>query len=149
MKQLHRTLRVKTKSLMAMSLLTFASISYAGSDHIPHHLFDTPPAEHSGLTVTGKHELKLGEQIPALEGYQVRVRTVTMEPGGIVKNHGHNTRPGAFYLIKGHITEIRGDKKIKVNPGQVVIEDHDTEHWVINNSKEDAVLFVLDVVPVE
>lgn len=142
-------LRFKVKGLLAIPLLAIAGFSYAHVDDIPHHLFDNPPTEHSGLSVSGKDALELGEQIPALEGYQVRVRTVTMEPGGLVKKHGHETRPGAFYLIKGHVTDIRGDQKIKVKPGQVILEDHDTDHWVINNGKEDAVLFVFDIVPVK
>lgn len=121
----------------------------AGDKTIPGHLVKTPPTEHSGLTVSGKNALELGKQIPALDGYQVRVRTVTMAPGGIVKDHGHKSRPGAFYVVKGNVTEIRGDKRAQITPGQVVLENYGTQHWVINNSKEDAVLFVFDIVPTQ
>ncbi len=139
----------KISSLLVMSLFAITCVAHAGADKIPQSLLKSPPSEHSGLKVFGKHALKLSEQIPALEGYQLRVRSVTMEPGGLVKNHGHETRPGSFYVIKGNVIDVQGDKQQKMGPGDLIVEDHDTEHWVINNSKEEALLFVLDIVPVE
>lgn len=136
----------KSLSVIAITLAAVTAVAGEGKVHEKHL---TPPTEHSGLTVTGKDSLELGKQIPQLKGFQYRVRTVTMDVGGVVKNHGHKTRPGAFYVVKGNITEIRGDKRTHISAGQVVLESHDTEHWVINNSKEKAVLFVFDIVPVE
>ncbi len=139
----------KTRYLLAMAMMTVTCSTFAHEGKIPQKLLDNPPTEHSGLSVTGKNALKLGKQIPELNGYQVRVRTVTMEPGAIVKNHGHKSRPGAFYVIKGEVAEIRGDKYEDIEEGQTIIEDYNTEHWVINNNKKEAVLFVFDIVPVE
>ena len=110
---------------------------------------ESPPSEHKGLTVSGKNALSLGKQIAALEGYQLRVRTVVMEPGGVVKNHDHTTRPGAFYVVKGQVVEHRGKDSKVIKPGEVVLEDFDTEHWAANTGTTEAVLFVFDIVPVE
>ncbi len=139
----------KIPSLLVMSLFAISCAAHVGADKIPESLLSSPPTEHSGLTVFGKHALKLGEQIPALKGYQLRMRSVTMEPGALVKNHGHETRPGTFYVVKGNVIDVQGKKQQKMGPGDLLVEDHDTEHWVINNSKEEALLFVLDIVPVE
>lgn len=148
-KSIMQHLIFKSRKLLAIAIMTATCASVAAEGKIPKQLITTPPTEHSGLAVSGKNALKLGKQIPAFKGYQVRVRTVTMEPGGIVKNHGHKSRPGAFYVVKGQVTEIRGDKREKITSGQAVLESYDTEHWVMNNSGQEAVLFVFDIVPVE
>lgn len=141
-----KNLILKSMSFIAITMIA-ASTSFAGE--VPEGMLENPPTEHFGLTITGKHSLELGKQIPALKGYQYRVRTVTIKPGGVVKNHGHTTRPGAFYVVKGKITEVRNKKKSIIKSGQVVLEDYGTDHWVINDNKEEAVLFVFDIVPVK
>ncbi|MBT8154201.1 cupin domain-containing protein [Epibacterium ulvae] len=109
----------------------------------------TAPTEHKGVSVFGKAELALGAQIPAMEGYQVRIRQVTVEPGGIVASHDHGTRPGAYFVVSGDgVTEHRGDEKIHVAPGTAVLESKDVDHWITNDGGE-AHFFVFDIVPVE
>lgn len=139
----------KTRHLLAIATMVISSTALAHEGEISKQLLSSPPTEHKGISVSGKDALALGKQIAALAGYQVRVRTVTMEPGGIAKNHGHKTRPGAFYVVKGSVTDVRGHEKTKITAGQAVLEDYDTEHWVINNTKKEAILFVFDIVPVE
>lgn len=107
------------------------------------------PTENKGLTVFAKDAFELGAQIPAMEGYQVRVRQVTMAPGGVVAAHGHESRPGAFFVVSGDgVTEHRGESKTLVAPGTAVLESKDVDHWVVNHGDE-AHLFVFDIVPVE
>lgn len=130
------------KMIGCASLL--ALVSFAGAS-----LAESPPTEHKGLTVSGQDSLPLGRQIPALEGYQLRVRTVVMAPGGVVKNHDHTTRPGAFYVVSGQVVEHRGHDSRVIEAGETVLEGFETEHWAVNKGTGEATLFVFDIVPVE
>lgn len=112
-------------------------------------LAEQAPTENAGLTVSGQDALPLGAQIPEMEGFQVRIRQVTMEPGAVVAVHEHGHRPGAFFVVSGDgVIEIRGDEKHHIAPGTAVLESKEVHHWVKNEGDE-AHLFVFDIVPVE
>ncbi len=82
-----------------MKLIATASVaSVVGASSA---IADQPPAEHKGVSVFGKAALELGTQVPAMKGYKVQIRSVLVEPEGIVKFHTHDTRPGGFYVVKG------------------------------------------------
>ena len=108
------------------------------------------PTEHKGVSVSDKAALALGAQIPAMEGFQVRVRKVVVEPGGVVAAHDHSTRPGAYFVIRGDgVTEFRSDGSKRVVPaGTAVLEDKGVDHWIINKGSE-AEFFVFDIVATE
>ncbi|MQQ08936.1 cupin domain-containing protein [Epibacterium sp. SM1979] len=126
----------------AAAVLMSATVTLAHDGH-------KAPTEHKGVSVFGKDALELGAQIPAMEGFQVRVRQVKVEPGGIVANHDHSTRPGAYYVISGDgVTEHRGNEKFNVPAGTAVLESQDVDHWISNDGGE-AHFFVFDIVPVE
>jgi len=108
------------------------------------------PVEHSGLVVDKRDAFELGAQIPVMDGFQVRVRQVTMEPGGVVAAHDHGTRPGTFFVVSGdNVVEYRADgSSSRIAPGTAVLESAEVDHWVINEGSE-ALLFVFDIVPVD
>ena len=112
-------------------------------------LAEQAPTEHQGVSVSGRGALELGAQIPEMEGFQVRIRQVTVEPGGVVAVHGHEHRPGAFFVVSGDgVMEIRGKEKHHITPGTAVLESKEVHHWV-KNEGDQAHLFVFDIVPVE
>ena len=50
----------------------------------------------------------LGPEIEGMEGRQMRLRMVTMEPGGVFGPlHDHVDRPGIVWILQGTITDIR------------------------------------------
>ena len=107
------------------------------------------PTEHKGVSVFGRDALELGAQIPAMEGYQVRVRQVKLAPGGVVAVHDHANRPGAYFVVSGSkVVEVRGDEKTVVAPGTAVLESAELHHW-LKNEGDEAHFFVFDVVPVD
>ena len=129
-------------------LLPFALIATLSTAGVG--LASERPTEHKGVAVSGQAALPLGEQIPAMEGYEVRIRQVVVEPGGVVKAHAHDTRPGAYYVVRGDgVAEYRADgTKTIVAPGTAVLESKDVDHWIINEGSE-AQFFVFDIVPIE
>ncbi|SCZ62118.1 Cupin domain protein [Epibacterium ulvae] len=129
-----------TKAVLALLLSSTLAFAHDGER----------PTEHKGVSVSDRNALELGAQIPAMEGFQVRIRTVTVEPGGIVAAHDHSTRPGAYFVVRGDgINEYRADgTKVLVPAGTAVLEGREVDHWIVNEGGE-AVFFVFDIVPVE
>lgn len=110
-----------------------------------------PPTEHKGLTVE-----KLGV-VPAesmkatvgLEGYILRMRTITIEPGGQIAKHNHATRPGLVRIISGELIEGRpsGEESFDAATPKAIIEGEDTVHWVWNRGSEPVTAIACDIAP--
>src|SRR5512135_1121329 len=92
----------------------------------------TAPTENKGLTITPITALDLGPEIPGMQGRQLRLRMLTFEPGGVVAVHIHKDRPGAVYVLKGTVTEHRGDVAKEYSAGESWAEDRNVTHWVEN-----------------
>ncbi len=104
------------------------------------------PSENKGITSVPLQKQSLQKQIPAMAGYVLRSRHVTLAPGGSVKLHSHADRPGFLYVLEGELTEYRGDSVNIVKPGDSWTESGDTIHGVKNNTDKPAVAIVVDIV---
>jgi quercetin dioxygenase-like cupin family protein len=111
---------------------------------------DTKPRETEGLAMAWSTALKLGPQVPQIEGYTLRVRQLTVAPGGAVGYHRHDSRPTVVHLLSGELVEHRdGMDPITRHAGDFWAEDASVAHWVENRGDEPAVATVSDVVPDE
>jgi hypothetical protein len=64
--------------------------------------------ETTGVTVNQLATIDLGPEIAGMEGRQLRMRIVTIEPGGVIGPiHNHIDRPGVVYILQGTITDHR------------------------------------------
>ena len=64
--------------------------------------------ETKGVTTKLLAALDLGPEIEGMVGRQLRMRMVTIEPGGIFGPiHDHKDRPGMVYILQGTITDHR------------------------------------------
>ena len=90
----------------------------------------------------------LGDDFPAIDGMSLRVRRVTLEPGGVVGVHQHTRRPGVLYMLEGELVEIRNDasRSFKRRAGDVSFEKGGVIHWWRNDSGADAKALVVYVV---
>jgi len=104
------------------------------------------PTENKGISSAPLQQQTLQQQIPAMEGYVLRSRRVTLAPGGSVKMHSHADRPGFLYVLEGELTEYIGDTSKIVRPGGSWTEAVDTVHGVKNNTDKPAVAIVIDIV---
>ena len=104
-----------------------------------------PPAKTQGLSPEVIFDHQLAAQIPAAEGYRLRLRKVTFQPGGAIKKHLHDKRPGMVYVLEGEVTEFRGGENRVLNAGDSLLETVDTDHWVENLSASPATLLVIDI----
>jgi quercetin dioxygenase-like cupin family protein len=74
---------------------------------------------------------------------QMRMRQITIEPGGVAGFHSHKDRPALSYIIKGALTEHRKgspDRTYKV--GEAITEGTDVDHWAENASSSEPVVIV-------
>ena len=93
--------------------------------------------------------IALGDDFPAISGQSLRVRRVTLEPGGVVGVHQHTRRPGVLYMLEGELVEVRNDANLpmKRRTGDVSFEKGGVIHWWRNDSGADAIALVVDIVP--
>ena len=143
-KQLGLSLRqVKFRAILAylVVLSTGLAIGFAnGSSH------RQPPAEHEGVSVVPLGQLNessLKIQI-GLSGYEMKLREVTVEPGGAIKEHSHATRPGLVKTVSGSWIEVRSGKEISypASKTEALVEDENTVHWLYNDGDVPAVALV-------
>ena len=88
----------------------------------------------------------LGPEIDGMQGRQLRMRLLTIEPGGYIGIHSHKDRPAVAYVVQGTDTVTLEDGTVKVlQPGDTTSADKDTTHWHRNNGKERVVLVAVDV----
>jgi len=106
--------------------------------------------ETRGVSVELLTTVDLGPEIPGMEGRQLRMRMVTIEPGGVFGPvHDHKDRPGTVYVLQGTITDHRGGVTTDYGPGVGWPEDRHTLHWLENRGTVAAVEISVDVVMTE
>ena len=103
--------------------------------------------ETRGVEVELLATVDLGAEIQGMEGCQLRMRMVTIEPGGVFGPvHDHVGRPGTVYVLKGTITDHRDGIATDYGPGVGWPEDRDTLHWLENKGAIPAVEISVDIV---
>ena len=89
--------------------------------------------ETKGVTVKLLTTVDLGPEIEGMAGRQLRMRMVTIEPGGVLGPiHDHKGRPGTVYILQGTITDHRVGAATDYGPGVGWPEDRNTRHWLEN-----------------
>jgi quercetin dioxygenase-like cupin family protein len=103
--------------------------------------------ETRGVTVTLLAALDLAAEIEGMAGRQLRMRMVTIEPGGVFGPiHDHKDRPGMVYILQGTITDHRDGVSTEYGPGVGWPEDKNTKHWLENRGTTPAVEISVDIV---
>ncbi len=103
--------------------------------------------EPKGVAVHLLAAVDLGPEIEGLKGRQLRMRMVTIEPGGVVSPiHDHKDRPGTVYILEGIITDHRDGVATDYGPGVGWPEDRNTTHWLENRGTIPAVEISVDIV---
>ena len=105
-----------------------------------------PPKESKGFTSKVVQTIDLGPEIEGMAGRELRMRVLTIEPGGYIGLHSHKDRPSVVYDLKGTDTIIAEDGVVKeLTPGQSSTATRGTTHWHRNDGTEPVVLLAIDV----
>ncbi len=104
------------------------------------------PTDSKGMKVSPPTTLDLGGQIEGVEGRQLRLRVVTLEPGGVVGIHSHNGRPAVAYVVQGTLTEhVEGGGMHERREGESWVEGKAITHWAENKGSKPVVVVAVDV----
>jgi quercetin dioxygenase-like cupin family protein len=91
--------------------------------------------------------IDLGAEIPSMAGWQLRLRTLKIEPGGHIGLHDHKDRPAVVVFQQGTdmVTNSDGTSKtFKV--GDTTAEGVKTVHWHKNAGSDDVLFTTADLV---
>lgn len=103
--------------------------------------------ETKGVSVELLAAVDLDGEIDGMEGRQLRMRMVTIDPGGVFGPlHDHVGRPGTVFILQGTITDHRDGAATDYGPGVGWPEDRNTTHWLENRGTVPAVEVSVDIV---
>lgn len=107
---------------------------------------EDPPKDNKGFSTTKTTVVELGLEFDAMTGRQLRLRVLTIEPGGYIGLHSHKDRPAVVYFLQGTDTVIRDDGSSKTfHPGDTTGEPGTTVHWHRNDGKDAVILVTADI----
>ena len=104
-----------------------------------------PPTESKGVAAKLIGAVPLAPEISGIENRQLRMRVVTLAPGGVFAVHSHADRPSVEYVLKGQATEYIGERSRAYAEGDSVLADKNTVHWWRNDGTEPAIFVAVDV----
>jgi quercetin dioxygenase-like cupin family protein len=99
-----------------------------------------------GVTAVPMASVDLGPEIEGMAGRQLRMRKITLEPGGFFDTHSHKDRPGTVYVLEGKITETRNGVTKEYGPGEAWFENKETNHRVENKGTTPATFLAVDIL---
>ena len=107
---------------------------------------NAPPTENKGIKVGAPTFIDLTNEIDSAAGRQLRMRVVTLEPGGVVAMHSHKGRPAVAYALQGTLTEHLENGDVRDHyEGEAWTEDRNTTHWAENKGDKPAMVIAVDV----
>jgi len=104
-----------------------------------------PPVENKGVAAKVIGALPLALEFDRIENRQLRMRVVTLAPGGVFAVHSHKDRPSVEYVLKGSATEYQGEAHKTYQEGDAVLADKNTTHWWRNDDVEPTIFVAVDV----
>ncbi|WP_208982236.1 cupin domain-containing protein [Pseudovibrio sp. JE062] len=109
---------------------------------------DSAPTENYLVETEELDAIDLGKEKVNIPNHNLRMRTITVQPGGHVLLHGHENRPALALVTEGEFVEYSNECGVPVihKLGEVINENSNVQHWVKNNGDTPAVLTVTDIV---
>jgi len=105
-----------------------------------------PPKENKGFSSVNIRSLDLTEEIVSTKGRPLRMRKITVQPGGVLALHSHKDRPAVSYMLEGAMTYHQEGKPDTVaKAGDGIAEGKATTHWAENLGNVPAVWIAVDI----
>ena len=105
-----------------------------------------PPPETVGQSEEQLRSLDLTGELESGKGRPLRMRRITVQPGGALALHNHVDRPAVTYMLQGEMTyHQQGRPDVVVRPGDGFAEGRATTHWGENTGKVPAVWIAVDI----
>lgn len=105
-----------------------------------------PPPANVGQSEEALRSLDLTTELESGKGRPLRMRRITVQPGGALALHNHVDRPAVTYMLSGEMTyHQQGRPDSVVRAGQGFAEGRATTHWGENTGKVPAVWIAVDI----
>jgi quercetin dioxygenase-like cupin family protein len=132
---------IRRLALATATVILVFMCGYAAGQRRP-----APPPENVGQTQELLGTMKLAGEVPGADKHVLRLRRITLQPGGALARHNHVDRPAVTYLVQGQMTYYpEGKPPVVINPGQGAGEGRATTHWAENTGSEPAVWIAADI----
>ncbi len=101
-----------------------------------------------GVTDTELASIELAKENVKLDQRRLRLRQMTIAPGGIVPMHSHEDRPALIMVTAGEVFEYSSKCAVPIlhKAGEVSREFLGTVHWWKNTSTKPVQLTIADIV---
>jgi len=137
--------------IAAAAALTVAGIAHAGqcpADKATNN--DLPGAATApvGVVDTELASIDLSKENVKLDQRRLRIRHMTIAPGGIVPFHSHEDRPALIMVNAGEIFEYSSKCAVPIlhKAGEISREFLGTKHWWKNTGSQMVDLTIADIV---
>jgi quercetin dioxygenase-like cupin family protein len=105
------------------------------------------PKDNKGYTTPKTVIIDLGQEIPSMAGWQLRLRVLNIAPGGHIGLHSHKDRPSVVYFHQGTDVVTKDDGTSETfHPGDTTAEGVKTVHWHKNTGSEAVIFYAADVL---
>jgi quercetin dioxygenase-like cupin family protein len=105
-----------------------------------------PPPENVGQSEEPLRSLDLTGELESGTGRPLRMRRITVQPGGALALHNHADRPAVTYMLQGEMTyHQQGKPDVTARPGDGFAEGRATTHWGENTGKVPAIWIAVDI----
>lgn len=113
----------------------------SGANALAHH-----PTEPKGVADMVIGSIDLGREL-GVEGRDLRLRRLIIQPGGVVPFHSHDGRPAIIITLRGQILEYASNCRAPImhHAGETVRETAAVSHYWVNRSKAVVELLSADV----
>ncbi len=101
-----------------------------------------------GVTDKELASIDLAGENVKLDNRRLRLRQMTIMPGGIVPKHSHEDRPALIMVTSGEVMEYSSKCAVAIvhKAGDVAREALGTEHWWKNTGSKPVQLTIADIV---
>lgn len=145
----HSLIRRAAPALVALAAAGIATPAFAGqcpADQVRGNDLAGHPTAPSNVTDDVIGSIDLGTEI-GVQGRDLRLRRLVVQPGGVVPFHSHEGRPALIITVSGEVTEYRSNCAVPIThrAGEVSREADGIGHYWINNGRVPAVLLSADV----
>ena len=101
-----------------------------------------------GVTDTELASIDLSKENVKLDQRRLRMRMMTIMPGGVVPMHSHEDRPALIMVNSGEVMEYSSKCAVPIvhKAGDIARESLGTSHWWKNNGDTAVNLTIADIV---
>jgi len=119
--------------------IVISSVVLIASTLCPHAAIQEAPTENKRLEGVNLRSTDLSSEMDSVRGHILKLRRLTLEPGGIVELHSHKDHPTLLHVIKGTLTSrAQGRPEVVLRAGVGLAGGEDDNFWVQNTGSEPA-----------